>query len=240
RRPTRRGRQTVWKVWGEAQAINTGDAMFAIAHLALSRLSHLNVPPTTVLHAVHRFDETCLRLTQGQHMDMDFETRDEVGVDEYINMITGKTAVLLSYCTEVGAIVAGRDERTIDNYAAFGLNLGLAFQVIDDILGIWGDESRTGKSAATDITTKKKTLPVLFGLERSAELRELYLSAPADRQFMDHVVATLDALGARQYASDIAAEYSTAALSHLKETKPGGEAGMALFQLADMLLQRDF
>ena len=126
---------------------------------------------------------------------MDFETRDEVLVDEYIAMITGKTAVLLSLCAELGALVAGQDEETIANYAAFGLNLGLAFQVIDDILGIWGDETRTGKSAATDIITKKKTLPVLYGLERSELMRELYLTAPADEQFVAEVVTLLDDTG---------------------------------------------
>lgn len=238
--PTRRGRLTVWKIWGEAQAINSGDAMFSVAHLALNRLAQHDVPPATVVRALRRFDETCLLLTQGQYNDMDFETRDEVLVDEYIAMITGKTAVLLALCTELGAMVAGQNEETIANYAAFGLNLGLAFQVIDDILGIWGDETRTGKSAATDIITKKKTLPVLYGLERSPSLRDHYVSATADQPFVDHVVSQLDDLGARQYASDIAADYSSAALKHLEAVNPRGEAGAALFQLAHMLLQRDF
>ena len=238
--PTRRGRLTVWKIWGEAQAINCGDAMFSVAHLSMCRLSKQDVPSATVVRALCRFDETCLLLTQGQYNDMDFETRDGVQVNEYIAMITGKTAVLLSLCSELGAIVAGQDEETIANYAAFGLNLGLAFQVIDDILGIWGDENRTGKSAATDIITKKKTLPVLYGLERSAELRELYLTATADEQFVDQVVTLLDETGARQYASAIATDYSTAALKHLEATNPAGDAGTALRQLAAMLLQRDF
>ena len=238
--PTRRGRLTVWKIWGEAQAINSGDAMFAVSHLAMSRLSEFNVPPETVVRALRRFDETCLLLTQGQYNDMDFEIRDEVRVDEYIAMITGKTAVLLSLCAELGAIVAAQDDETIANYAAFGLNLGLAFQVIDDILGIWGDETRTGKSAATDIITKKKTLPVLFGLEHSEELRELYKTAEADEQFVDQVVRLLDQVGAKTYASTVASDYSTAAIQHLEATNPAGEAGTALRQLSAMLLQRDF
>ncbi len=238
--PTRRGRLTLWKIWGEAQAINAGDAMFAIAHLALNRLSERDVPPAITVRALRRFDETCLRLTEGQYSDMDFETRDEVSVDEYINMITGKTAVLLSHCAELGALVAGQDDQTIDHYAAFGLNLGLAFQVIDDILGIWGDESRTGKSAATDITTKKKTLPVLYGLERDDTLNHLYQTAEVNDQFVSEVVSLLDQQKARQYAESAANTYSHAALSHLEAANPTGEAGSALHQLAHMLLKRDF
>jgi geranylgeranyl diphosphate synthase type I len=171
---------------------------------------------------------------------MDFETRTNVRVDEYIQMITGKTAVLLSLCAEFGPVIAGQDESTIAQYAAFGLNLGLAFQVIDDILGIWGDESKTGKSAATDIVTKKKTLPVLYGLEESETLRDLYRYAEADDVFVREAVTLLDDLGAREYASARAAAYSAAARQHLHDAGPTGEAGDALLQLADMLLRRDY
>jgi geranylgeranyl diphosphate synthase type I len=238
--PTRRGRNTVWKIWGEAQAINSGDAMFALAHLTLARLTNSNVPSVTVVRALQRFDETCLSLTHGQYSDMDFEAREVVQVDEYIEMITGKTAVLLSLCAELGALIAGQDDNSIAHYAEFGLNLGLAFQVIDDILGIWGDESKTGKSAATDIITKKKTLPVLYGLERSNELTNLYRHMEADDDFVREVVTLLDELGAREYASARAATYSTVALQHLQDANPTGEAGEALLQLADMLMQRDY
>jgi geranylgeranyl diphosphate synthase type I len=171
---------------------------------------------------------------------MDFEAREIVQVDEYMKMITGKTAVLLSLCAELGAVIAAQDENSITHYAEFGLNLGLAFQVIDDILGIWGDESKTGKSTATDIATKKKTLPVLYGLERSAVLTDLYRHAEADDVFVREVVTFLDELGAREYASARAATYSADALQHLQDANPTGEAGEALLQLADMLMQRDY
>lgn len=237
---TRRGRKTVWKIWGEAQAINSGDGMFALAHLSLDQLAKHGVPPVTVTRTLRRFDETCLLLTQGQYRDMDFETRAVVHVDEYIEMITGKTAVLLSLSAELGAIIAAQQEEIISHYAKFGLNLGLAFQVIDDILGIWGDESKTGKSAATDIVTKKKTLPVLYGLERSAALRDLYDHAEPDDIFVREVVTLLDDLGAREYASARAENYSSAARQHLQDASPIGEAREALLQLSDMLLQRDY
>ncbi len=238
--PTRRGRKTLWTIWGQEQAINAGDAMFALAHIALNRLVDRNVAAETVVHALRRFDETCVRLTQGQHADMDFETRHEVSVDEYLAMITGKTAVLLSLCTELGALIAGCDAPTVYNYAQFGLNLGLAFQVIDDILGIWGDEAVIGKSASTDILTKKKTLPVLYGLSQNGALRQLYEQETTDEAFVQEAINVLNSTGARDYATERATYYSQNALQHLEEAQPSGPAFAALNQLSAILLQRDF
>ena len=153
-------------------------------------------------------------------------------------MIGGKTAALLTLCGELGALVAGQDQDTVSHYAAFARDLGLAFQVKDDILGIWGDEEQIGKSAATDIETRKKTLPVLFGLERSERLRELYLQPDNDPDFVSRVVQLLDEIGARTYAQQQAARYSDSALAHLEAANPSGPAAAALHQLAGRLLQR--
>lgn len=237
--PTRRGRPTVWHLWGEPQAINCGDGMFTIAHLAMSRLLESGLEPPLIVRALRRFDETALRLTEGQFADMDFEQRDGVAVEAYMEMITGKTAVLLSLSSELGALIAGASPAVVAHYAALGLNLGLAFQVIDDILGIWGDESRTGKSVATDIVTRKKTLPVLYGLENSAEMRMLY-STPDRDNFVTAVVAELDTAGAREFAESKAAHYSQQALHHLAAAQPEGAAGQALEELTALLLRRDF
>jgi geranylgeranyl diphosphate synthase type I len=237
--PTRRGRPTIWKLWGEAMAINCGDAMFTLAHEAISRLLESGTTPSTVVHAMKRFDETCFQLTAGQYADMEFETRDNVTVDEYLAMIQGKTGVLLSFSAEVGALVAGLPQNTVQHYAQLGLNLGLAFQVIDDILGIWGNESKTGKSAATDIITKKKTLPVLYGLEHCEPLRTLYQDENPDEVFVSRAVRLLDDIGAREFAEEQAQVYSTAALHHLDAASPNGPSAKALHQLTNMLLKRD-
>lgn len=238
--PTRRGRPTMWKLWGTAQAINCGDAMFALAHLALARLVDYGVDPAIVVRALRRFDETCVRLTEGQHADMSFETVDSVSVDAYLHMITGKTAVLLGLCAELGAMIGGGDEATVRHYAAFGKELGLAFQMKDDILGIWGDEELTGKSAASDIETGKKTLPVLYGLSQSEALRELYGRANGSGGYVREVVSLLDASGAYEFANNKATEYSRGALDHLEATQPVGVAGEALHQLTEMLLTRNY
>ncbi len=238
--PTRRGRPTVWTLWGQPQAINTGDAMFALAHLALGRLTERGVPPATVVRALRRFDETCVALTRGQYIDMSFETRPAVTADEYLAMITGKTAVLVGLCAELGALVAGADDGRATHFATYGLDLGLAFQIQDDLLGIWGDEQLTGKSVATDITTRKKTLPVLYGLERSATLLTLYGGAEDDAAFVRRVVAALDEVGARAYTVEQATRYTEEAVAHLAAAQPVEPAATALRQLTDMLLRRDF
>ncbi|KAA3663066.1 MAG: polyprenyl synthetase family protein [Chloroflexi bacterium] len=238
--PTRRGRKTVWKIWGINQAINSGDSMFALAHLSMNYLIERGVDAKIVVQALRRFDETCVHLTQGQHFDMDFETRNHVSVDEYVAMITGKTAVLLALCSELGALIAGAEPDIVRHYHQFGRSLGLAFQIIDDILGIWGDENLTGKSAATDILTKKKTFPVLYGLSQSQEIQTLYANEEPNDSFVTNVVKLLNQNGAYDYAKEAAITHSQNALSHLKAAQPQGQAGTALFELANMLLKRDF
>jgi geranylgeranyl diphosphate synthase, type I len=242
--PTRRGRETLWRLWGVPQAINSGDAMFAIAHLTLYRLAERvapgerGVPAERVVQAARRFDETCVLLTRGQFNDMRFETETAVSVDEYLDMIRGKTAVLLSLCAELGALIAGADAAQVEHYAAFGLELGLAFQVRDDILGIWGEESVIGKSAATDIETRKKSLPVLYGLAQSDALTALYRADPAPADFVTQAIDLLDEAGAHAYAVSHENAYSESALDHLAAVRPSDPGGAALRELALKLLNR--
>lgn len=235
---TRRGRPTLWQIWGANQAINSGDAMFSLAHIALSRLKERDVPAAIVVEALRRLDETCVDLTIGQYLDMSFEKQLEVTVDEYLKMIEGKTAALLAFSAELGARVAQQPPEVVQHYALFGRELGLAFQVRDDILGIWGDESVIGKSAATDIATRKKSLPVLFGLAESPELRQLYAAEESGDGFVVQVVDLLDEVGARQVAETYEEKYASSALKHLQAAEPYGEAADALIQLTEQLLNR--
>ena len=237
--PTRRGRPTLWKLWGANQAINSGDAMFSLSHIALSGMFQLGVPAETVVQAVCRLDETCIDLTIGQYLDMSFEDRQDVSVNEYLEMIAGKTAALLSYSAELGARVAQQSPSVISHYAAFGRDLGLAFQVRDDILGIWGDESVIGKSSATDIVTRKKSLPILFGLAESPELREIYVGVDSGDDFVERVVKILNQVRAREVAESYEEKYAASALNHLSEANPRGEAADALRQLTHFLLNRE-
>ena len=228
--PVRRGRLTLWKVWGSAQAINAGDALYTFAHMALNSL---RVPADRILAARRRFDRASLILTQGQHLDLGFESRSSVSESEYLRMIEGKTAALIEASCGLGALVSGCD--CAPRYEAFGRGLGLAFQIQDDVLGIWGDPAVTGKPAGNDIRKRKKSLPVAYGLDRSERLAELYAQSDMD---VAAVMTELDRTGAREYATQMAAQHHRQALESLDATGDQNPAIDALHELADSLLDR--
>jgi len=231
--PLRRGRPTLWKVWGTAQAINAGDALYTLAHMALNRLSDGSLPAERILAARQRFDRACLVLTQGQHLDLSFESRSSVAEAEYLHMVHGKTAALIEAACGLGALVHGSD--LVSHYEDFGCELGLAFQIQDDLLGIWGDPAVTGKPAGNDLRNHKKSLPVAYGLERSEELRRLYAQAEVD---VAAASAELERVRAREYAEQLAARHHRQALSALEATRQANPATEALNELANQLLNR--
>lgn len=202
----RRHRPTTWVLFGMPIACNAGDGMFSAAHLAFFRLEQHGLPAERILAALRCFDETCLALTEGQFLDMSFEARQDVTPEDYFRMIAGKTGALLAAAPQVGAIVAGATPEIVAAYRAYGAALGRAFQVQDDILGIWGDEAVTGKSAASDILSKKKSLPVLFALTDAAvgpRLRHLYAQPALTSNDVPAVLALLDEAGARTAAQAV-------------------------------------
>ena len=142
----RRGRATVWKKWGMPQAINVGDALFILAQLSVIEIKD-KFPPEMVSKAGTIINEACLALSSGQFLDISYEKRAGLTIEDYWPMISGKTAALLSVCTQVGSLLGGADEAAQEAYRNFGHYLGLAFQVQDDYLGIWGDSALTGKSS---------------------------------------------------------------------------------------------
>lgn len=236
--PRRHGRDTVWKVWGVANAINAGDAMFTLSFAAMQRLAKTGSSAEITLRALELFTGTALTLTRGQHLDMRFERQKEVSVGQYIEMISGKTAALLGLCAQLGALIASCDDDRAAHFGRFGVDLGIAFQIHDDILGIWGDEAKTGKSAASDILSRKKSLPVLYGLEQSQRLAEIY-SQPDDAPIdVAEVVGLLNETGAQEYARDLEQDYSAKSAAALAAANPVPEAASALRALIDALFDR--
>ncbi len=236
--PLRRGRPTVWKIWGIPQAINAGDAMFTLAHLAPHQLTTRGVAPAIALAALAEFDRTCLALTQGQYLDMGFETRERVTAAEYLAMIERKTAALIAACAALGARLAGADAGRVEHFRQFGRNLGLAFQVQDDLLGIWGDLAVTGKSAASDLEKRKKSLPVVCGLEKSAGFARAYAQPHTPDEPVTALAHTLEQLGARDDTQATARRLTAEAVEHFEAAQPAGEAAAALRELTDQLLNR--
>jgi geranylgeranyl diphosphate synthase type I len=235
---TRRGRPTVWSIWGEAQGINAGDTLFAVSQLAILKLRERGIPAAAVVEATRVFNETCIALTGGQHLDIQFEGRNDVSVEDYLAMIEGKTAGLVSCSCELGALIADAPAPQREHLRAFGWHAGLAFQMLDDILGIWGDSAMTGKPVGADILRGKKTLPLLHGLEQSTELRTLLMRDSLSDDHVRHARVLLEEAGSREYTEQLAERHHEAALTALRRANLREPAAQALRELAEKLLNR--
>ena len=235
----RRGRPTVWYLWGVPQAINAGDALFALAFRTLADLHTAAAcwpePPAALLA------RACLHLTRGQYLDLSYEGREDLDEAAYWPMVEGKTAALLETAVALGAYAAGLDAAAAQPYRDFGRALGLAFQVWDDYLGIWGDPARTGKSAASDLVARKNSLPVLYGLQRrDSAFARRWARGPITEDEAPALAARLAETGARDYTRQQAEAWTARARAALAAAPArDAQAHAALQALADRLLRRD-
>ncbi|HSR46568.1 MAG TPA: polyprenyl synthetase family protein [Anaerolineales bacterium] len=236
---TRRGRPTVWFRWGIPQAVNTGDFLYVVSHLACHRLLERGVPAEAVLAVRNELDLACLSLSQGQHLDIAFESRDPVASQEYLTMIAGKTAALLGAACAAGAIVAEAGAEATEACRRFGRSLGMAFQLMDDLIGIWGDPRETGKSDSDDLRQGKKTYPVLLGMQRSPPFHRAWASGRASESDVAALQELLEAAGARQATQAEAERYTHEAQQALDALGDRAAAAAELRALAARLLHRD-
>ena len=231
----RRGRPTVWSVWGRAQGINAGDALFAHAHLVLSNAVQL--PPAMRVRALQLLGAACVELTAGQQLDLAFENEARINPEQYLRMAHGKTAALLAAAAEMGALAGGATARVRTHYRQFGAHLGIAFQIRDDVLGIWGTTA-SGKSAASDIESRKKTLPLVYGCSVSPALAAAYRPLAQGGAGTAEIIDLLEQAGARAYAEAREQAAARAAEAQLALAQPRGAAGSALRTLTAQLLGR--
>jgi len=234
----RRGRDSVWVKWGMPQGINAGDALFVLSNQAILDLAS-NHPAEIVIKAAKILHNTCLDLTRGQYLDMSYEQRTDLTIEDYWPMVSAKTAALLAACCALGSLLSEVDEATQEAYRDFGHYLGLAFQVQDDLLGIWGDSTLTGKSAESDLVSRKKSLPVLFSLGKEGPFARRWAEGPVRPEEVTGLAEQLAAEGARLYTQETADQMTDLALQSLRIADPQGDAGEALFELANKLLNRE-
>ncbi|WP_031469064.1 polyprenyl synthetase family protein [Sciscionella sediminilitoris] len=233
----RRHRATAWRVFGVPAAILAGDAMLTVA---VDTVREAYQPDRAV--AV----EACLttavrRLIAGQSADVSFESRADVSVEECVRMERDKTSALLACASSIGAVAAGADETTVHALDAFGEHLGIAFQMVDDLLGIWGASEVTGKPALSDLTSRKKSVPVLAAMDSGTsagdELRERYGN---ERETDVALLATLiEKAGGREWTSVQADEHVRSAIACLDEIDLSENTRAAFELTARFVTERD-
>lgn len=240
----RRHRDTVWKVHGPAQAILVGDALFALANEVLLELGTVEAG-----RATRRLTKASRSLIDGQAQDISYEHRDRVSVEECLEMEGNKTGALLACASSIGAVLGGADERTADTLEKYGYHLGLAFQAVDDLLGIWGDPDATGKQTWSDLRQRKKSLPVVAALaaggaasERLGEILTADAKASDFANFSEEEFAARAALieeaGGREWTADEARRQHTIAIEALDAVDMPDRVRDRFTALADFVVVR--
>lgn len=240
----RHHRPTVWSLWGDAQAINAGDALLALAHLSLFRLTDTGVPAETVLEAMRLLDARTLEMVEGQTMDLEFESRADVTLEDYLEMIERKSGALFDASLRLGALSAGAEHTLPRQCGAAGRALGTAFQIRDDMLGIWGDAGTTGKPGE-DILRRKKSLPIVYALNEGPaqsreDLKAVYQAADFGERDLSTVMSALEAADARGFCLRVAESYKRKALEIVEALPFDAEFTREFSDVAEFLLERDF
>ncbi|WP_437094729.1 family 2 encapsulin nanocompartment cargo protein polyprenyl transferase [Streptomyces sp. enrichment culture] len=235
---TRRHRPTAWTVFGDADAILAGDALQALALRLLAEDAH-----PAAAAAAARLADCVVELCAGQHADTSMERLDpgEVTLAETLAMAEAKTGALLGCACAIGALYAGAGEADVASLDAFGREAGLAFQLIDDVIGIWGDPRRTGKAAGADLAARKKSLPVVAaltsGTPAAAELAALYAAAHREED-LERIALAVERAGGRDWAQTQAADRMARAMQEVARAVPDPETADGLLALAEFVTRR--
>jgi geranylgeranyl diphosphate synthase, type I len=235
----RRHRPTVWAVYGIGPAIIAGDALVTLAHQVL-----LSVPAELAMAATACLTEGTAAMIAGQADDISFETRREVSVEECMAMSAGKTGALLGCAASIGAVLAGAPPATVGALRDYGAHLGLAFQAVDDLLGIWGNPTTTGKPAGNDLRQRKKTMPVVAALaaggDDADELRALVTGTEdLDDEDVKRAAYLVESCGGREWAAVRAKAHLDIALGALERVRLNALAHRELADLAVFVVERE-
>ena len=241
----RRHRPTVWYQWGVSKALVAGNALQSVADLTLLKTARGDAAPEAVLEMSQLLTASYLEMIQGQCMDLDFEGRTGITTEEYLEMIACKTGALFRCGLEIGALLATQDLAAVRAFSRFGNFLGQVFQIRDDYLGIWGDESTTGKPAGNDIRRRKKSFPVVFALGQSSgpgldDLLRIYQQDQLDDQDVERVLAILEEVGAREQSQRLTEASADEALRALDSVALPAWAREEAETLVDFLARRDY
>lgn len=240
RSPNRRHRPTVWRVWSDAQAINAGDALFAVSQLSMLDAAD-HVPWETMQALIAGFNRCTIDIVRGQVQDLNNEGRADVTPDDYLEMIGGKTAAILRYSAWAGAMVGGADPATAERIGELGHSIGMGFQIRDDMLGIWSPAEETGKGTADDLRRRKQSLPVLIlrtaaNEEDAARIQQIYLSEEIEEEHIEELLQLLAKYDVEARTTGHVEAEHTRALAILDDVF-GGNTSPAVTELRDLVTQ---
>ncbi len=236
--PLRRGMDTVHAKYGESTALLAGDVMLVQAYMYLSEMK------TEYLQRVlPLYNKTAAEVCEGQQLDMDFEQKQSVSMDDYLHMITLKTSVLLAGSLKIGSIMGGATAGNQDHLYEFGKNLGIAFQIQDDYLDAFGDPAKFGKQVGGDIKANKKTFLMIHAMQSASSLQkeqlyELMQNNPADK--VEKVLSIFKSAGVDEWALQLKNEYLEKAMAHLEEIAVMSKRKEPLKELAQFMVQREY
>lgn len=232
----RRGRPTVYKKWGVNTAILSGDTMTTMAYKCMA-----GCQPQFLPEVIDRFSMMTMNVYEGQQIDAEFETRSDVSFDEYIRMIVGKTAALIAYPSAIGALLAGASQHDMDMIFNFGVSLGIAFQIMDDYLDVYGDIATFGKEIGGDILNDKKTWLHIFANDHDENgvFKILISEKLSPKVKIEKVTAFYDSLNLREEGKKLINKYTDDALGYLDSTSMSGEGKKWLNDFALRLMKRD-
>ncbi|MCJ7471854.1 MAG: polyprenyl synthetase family protein, partial [Actinobacteria bacterium] len=226
------------------QAINAGSALKILANLSVLKLNDLGISREKQVEIFDILDTSCLEMIEGQYMDIDFESRGTISVEEYLKMIEKKTSALISGALKVGAALHLENGR-LEAFEKFGKYLGIAFQITDDILGIWGNDNKTGKPQGNDIRKRKKSLPIVLCLQESDEkgkkqLLKIYRKNKVSDRGVTIVLKNLEEIGAKYFCQRQAEKYYEMAISEIEKLPIKSQFPADYRQLSEFLIKRDF
>lgn len=237
--PIRRGQPTVHQKWNDNAAILSGDTMLVQSYQLL-----IKTRQDKLAEIIRLFNKTAIEVCEGQQLDMEFEKRNSVSVDEYINMIRLKTSVLVGGAMQIGSLIGGADDDSQQNIYAFGESLGIAFQLHDDYLDIFGEKENTGKQTGGDILSDKKTFLLIRAFEKASEEEKAVLDkyignrSHSDNEKVIAIKEVYEKLELKEELLGLAANYFNKALEALENIKVAEERKMPLRDLATQLQTR--
>ena len=240
----RHHRPTLWSVWGDGKAIVAGNSLRVVADAAVGGMIANGGNPKEALNLTGLFTEAYLEMIEGQYLDMAYEDQREVGLHEYLVMISRKTGALIRCAMNIGAAIGTPDRQTVDALRECGRSLGYVFQIRDDLLGVWGDEHSTGKPVGADIRRKKKSFPAVYAMSKArGEAKKALSRKYAQEELTDDDIALvleiMDEAGVREYAQNLAAEHCDQAMWRLSSVEMTPESRRDIEEIAHFLLVRE-